>query len=94
MTRTEFFQSHNIDAVREFVRQELCEKNHLEKDAFHMAERLLTRRGEPCGLYFCIYGPRSVRLTAVWDLARRSVFFYDSLGRRIGCAPPPSLVDG
>ena len=71
-----------IDSIREFVRGELCEKNQLEKDAFQMTERLLVQQGKPCGLFFCIYGPRSVRLTAVWDLHRGSVFFYDSLGRR------------
>lgn len=89
MTRSNFMKNYNIDRIREFVRSELCEKNELEKDAFHMAERLLTRNGQPCGLYFCIYGPRSVRLTAVWDLASGSIFFYDSMGRRAACCPPP-----
>ncbi len=79
-----------IDSIREFVRGELCAKNQLEKDAFQMTERLLMQQGKPCGLFFCIYGPRSVRLTAVWDLHRGSVFFYDSLGRRAANHPIPS----
>lgn len=79
----------NFEAVREFIREELCEKNQLEKDAFQMAERLLTRKGQPCGFYFCIYGPRSVRLTAVWDLQKGSILFYDSLGRRAARCPIP-----
>ncbi len=79
----------NFEAVREFIRGELCEKNQLEKDAFQMAERLLTRKGQPCGFYFCIYGPRSVRLTAVWDLHKGSILFYDSLGRRAASCPIP-----
>ena len=78
-----------LATVREFVRGELCQHNQLEKDAFHMSERLLTRKGQPCGFYFCIYGPRSVRLTAVWDLNRGSVVFYDSLGRRAAVLPVP-----
>lgn len=78
-----------VDTIREFVREELCEKNQLEKDAFQMTERLLVRQGEPCGLFFCIYGPRSVRLTAVWDLQSGSIFFYDSLGRRAASHPIP-----
>lgn len=77
----------SIRSVREFVREELCEKNQLEKDAFQMTERLVIRQGQPCGLFFCIYGPRSIRLTAVWDLQRRAVFFYDSLGRRAASYP-------
>ena len=79
----------NFEAVREFIRGELCEKNQLERDAFEMSERVLTRKGQHCGFYFCIYGPRSVRLTAVWDLVKGSIFFYDSLGRRATSCPVP-----
>ena len=82
--------NEDFEAVREFVRDELCERNELEKDAFAMSEMKLTRNGKPCGFYFCIYGPRSVRLTAVWDLGRQSVIFYDSLGRRAECRPVPA----
>ncbi len=79
----------NFEAVREFIRGELCEKNQLERDAFEMSERVLTRKGQHCGFYFCIYGPRSVRLTAVWDLVKGLIFFYDSLGRRATSCPVP-----
>ncbi|MGN6546386.1 MAG: hypothetical protein ACTHK7_15135 [Aureliella sp.] len=82
-------QEERLQTVREFVREELCEKNQLEKNAFQMTERVLVKKGQPCGLFFCIYGPRSVRLTAVWDLDRGSVFFYDSLGRRSASYPTP-----
>jgi hypothetical protein len=89
MPNTTTVTNERIDTVREFIREELCEKNQLEKDAFQMTERLLMRQGTPCGLFFCIYGPRSVRLTAVWDLQRQAVFFYDSLGRRAASCPIP-----
>ncbi len=79
-----------LAAVREYVRDELCERNQLERDAFQLSQRVLNRKGNPCGFYFCIYGPRSVRLTAVWDLQRRAIFFYDSLGRRSACHPVPN----
>ena len=78
-----------LQTVREFVRDELCEKNQLEKNAFQMTERILVKKGQTCGFLFCIYGPRSVRLTAVWDIQRGSVFFYDSLGRRSASRPSP-----
>ncbi|GAB5406010.1 MAG: hypothetical protein Aurels2KO_42410 [Aureliella sp.] len=87
---TEIVEGEEFQQVREFVREELCEKNQLEKDAFQMSQRVLTRGGRPCGFYFCIYGPRSVRLTAVWDLNSGNIFFYDSLGRRAMCCPPPA----
>ncbi len=82
-------QEERLQTIREFVREELCEKNQLEKNAFQMTEKVLVKKGEPCGLFFCIYGPRSVRLTAVWDLQRGSLFFYDSLGRRSASYPSP-----
>lgn len=89
MTPSQIVKENEFEVVREFVREELCEKNQLEKDAFQMSERVLTRQGKACGFYFCIYGPRSVRLTAVWDLQKGSIFFYDSLGRRAAiCATP------
>lgn len=83
--KSRIVKESNFDTVREFVREELCQNNHLEKDAFEMTERVIVRQGKPCGFYFCVYGPRSVRLTAVWDLNSNSVFLYDSLGRRAAC---------
>ncbi|QDV23958.1 hypothetical protein [Aureliella helgolandensis] len=92
MTASQIKEGDRLKAVREFVREELCEKNQLETDAFQMAERVLVRNGKPCGFYFCIYGPRSVRLTAVWDFNKGSIFFYDSLGRRAANCPIAGLV--
>ena len=43
----------------------LCEHNELEVNAFPMTERILVCSGNPCGLYFCLHGPRSVKLTAM-----------------------------
>ena len=91
MTPSQIVKGNDFESVREFVRDELCEKNELEKDAFQMSERLLTRNGKPCGFYFCIYGPRSVRLTAVWDLNKGAILFYDSLGRRAASHPCPNF---
>lgn len=91
MTPSQIVKGNEFEAVREFVRDELCDKNELERDAFQMSERVLTRQGKPCGFYFCIYGPRSVRLTAVWDLKQSLIFFYDSLGRRAASHPAPNF---
>lgn len=91
MSPSQIVKDDNFETVREFVRAELCETNQLEQDAFQMSERVLTRNGEACGFFFCIYGPRNVRLTAVWDLGRNAIFFYDSLGRRAASCPTPQL---
>lgn len=92
MTATQVTKGEQLEQVRDFVRAELCDKNQLERNAFQMSERVLTKRGQPCGLYFCIYGPRSVRLTAVWDFNSGSIFFYDSMGRRAANLPAPAFA--
>lgn len=89
MAPTHKFPERTLEVVREYVRDELSVQNRLERDAFPMAERIVTRKGSPVGFYFCMYGPRSVRLTAVWDLQKKEIFFYDSLGRRSNCQPAP-----
>ena len=68
--------------LRTYVYENICEHNELEPGIFQMTERLLTRGGKPCGVFFCLYGPRSVRLTAIWETDRNSLLFYDSAGER------------
>ncbi len=49
-----------------------------------MTERILTRSGKPCGIYFSLHGPRSVKLTAIWETEKNTVLFYASTGERFG----------
>ena len=72
----------DICALREFVHEVLCNYNQLEIGAFQMTETVLTRSGKPCGMFFCLHGPRSVKLTAVWETDGNSIFFYGSTGER------------
>lgn len=58
------------------------ERRLKEPGAFRLFERTLHRRGRPCGIQFCLAGPRAVRLTAYWEAEKRTVFFYDSTGER------------
>jgi hypothetical protein len=44
-------------------------------------------------MFFCLHGPRSVRITAIWEAARNVVLFYSSTGERFATqqlvvAPP------
>jgi len=48
-----------------------------------MTERILVRGGNPCGIFFCVHGPRSVKLTAIWETERNTILFYGSAGERI-----------
>jgi hypothetical protein len=54
----------------------------LEVNVFNITERILLRGGEPCGIFFCLHGPRSVKLTAVWETERNTILFYGSGGQR------------
>ena len=72
----------NLDDLREFVTEVLCDRDQLEIGAFPMTERILVRGGRPCGMYFCLHGPRSVKFSAIWDAFNNSVLFYGSNGER------------
>ena len=72
----------DLEELRTFVHQTICEHNELEPDVFPTTERILLRRGQPCGLFFCVHGPRSVKFTAIWETDRNMVLFYGSTGER------------
>ena len=74
---------HRPDELRNFVQQAICEHHSLEAAASPMTERTLVRGGKPCGIFFCVQGPRSVKFTAIWDRDKNSVLFYDSAGERL-----------
>ncbi len=74
---------NELDDLRTFVHQTICENNELEVNAFLMTERILVRGGRPCGLYFCLHGPRAVKFTAIWETDRNSVLFYSATGQRV-----------
>ncbi len=60
----------------------LCDHEQLEPNLFPITQRLLHRGGQPCGIQFCLHGPRSVKLVAIWESRDNSVLFYDSAGER------------
>jgi hypothetical protein len=45
-------------------------------------ESPLLRGDRVCGVQFVLHGPRSLRLTAIWDAARGRVLGYDARGER------------
>ncbi len=73
---------YDLDKLREFVMEELCSQSGLLPDAFPMTQRVLYKQGISCGIFYCLHGPRSVRLTAVLDTQMDRVLFYDSKGQR------------
>lgn len=72
----------NLQELKDIVYQTLCDHEKLEVGIFPMTEKVLTRHARPCGVYFCLHGPRSVRFTAIWDTERNTVLFYGASGER------------
>ena len=73
----------DLDDLRKYVHHTICDYGELETNVFEVTERILVRRGRPCGVFFCLHGPRSVKLTAIWETDRNSILFYGSTGQRM-----------
>ena len=77
-------QIDNLNDLRTYVHHTICQQNELQVGAFSVTERILVRGRRPCGMFFCLHGPRSVKLTAIWETDRNTILFYDSSGERSG----------
>jgi hypothetical protein len=75
-------QTFDLPQMRQQVESKLCELGALEPHEFPLTQREVVRRGKTCAIYFCLHGPRSVKLTAIADLKTRSMVFYGSDGVR------------
>ncbi len=74
----------NLEQLREYVELTLCEHEQLEPGAFPLTEQVLMRSGRPCGVYFCLHGPRAVKFSAIWETDANTVLFYGCDGQRFG----------
>ncbi len=72
----------DIKELRELVYITLCNHEQLEPGVFPMTERILLRGGKPCGVYFCLHGPRSVKYTSIWETDKNTILFYGATGER------------
>lgn len=80
---TNSYAAKEIGDLRQYIHESLCNQNELEPGAFPQTEVLLVKQGKPCGLLFCLHGPRSVKLTAIWEIEKNTVLFYGSDGGRL-----------
>ena len=71
-----------LHELRDYVNNILCQHHQLEVGAFPLTERILIRADRPCGIYFCLHGPRAVRFSAIWETQRNTILFYGSTGQR------------
>ena len=79
---TDIQRLDDLNSLRRYVIETLCEKDQLQVNSFPISEQILVRSGTPCGVYFCLHGPRSLRLTAIWETDRNMILFYGSRGER------------
>ncbi len=79
---TQFYQIDTVQDLREYINATLSDHHHLQMGAFQMTERLLTRGGRPCGIYFCLHGPRMLKFSAIWETERNQILFYSAHGER------------
>lgn len=82
----------SLEDLRNFIHIALCQKENLLEHHFPMTELELKRNGQHCGSQFILHGPRSVKLSAVWDRQQNEVLFYDALGRRFARIRIPNTV--
>ncbi len=74
---------HRIEDIRQYVTQTLSNFELLRPESSRLTTRLLTRNDQPCGVYYCLHGPRAVRLTAIWETDANTILFYGSRGERV-----------
>ncbi|MEN6407723.1 MAG: hypothetical protein ABFC77_14790 [Thermoguttaceae bacterium] len=79
---TRFQQIESVHDLREYVNTTICSQYQLQVGAFQMTERVLRRGDKPCGIYFCLHGPRATKFTAIWETDRNQILFYGSCGER------------
>src|SRR4051812_27444840 len=80
-----------VDALCQHVHQTLCEHDQLDLAQTPLQKSLVQRRGQPCGLFFSVQGPRRVKGYAVWTGDENRILFYDSAGVRFA---ETRLMDG
>lgn len=81
-----------LEDLRNFVHLALCHKENLLEHHFPVTELELKQKGKHCGSQFILHGPRSVKLSAVWDRKASEVLLYDTIGRRFARVRLPNLA--
>jgi hypothetical protein len=83
MTVTMIKSIDSLSDLKYFVYQTLCEDHDLLMNAFPTSETVLKRgKLQPCGIMFCLHGPRAVKFTAIWEKESNRILFYGPTGKR------------
>ena len=81
-----------LTELRTFIREMLCAKENLISEQFPVNETILRRGARSCGLQFQLFGPRSIRLGAIWAADHNVIYFYAANGERYLKLPLPHRI--
>ena len=86
-----------LELLLKHVHEVLCHKDQLDPAQTPLAHSVLLRRGQPCGLFCHVQGPRLLKNYAVWAGDENRILFYDGSGERFGEvrlseAPDPRML--
>lgn len=73
----------SMEELRQFVAATLSSIENFRADQFQLSQSTLYRAGKPCGVHFCLQGPRVLCLSAIWETDGNSVLFYGTCGQRM-----------
>jgi hypothetical protein len=79
---TAFLSLPTYDDLRQHVLRTLCKHDQLDPEQTPFFQGLITRAGQPCGLFFQVQGPRHVSTYALWTGEENRILFYDGTGQR------------
>lgn len=65
-----------FEELKQYARSVLCRRADLDLET-PILESTLLRKGRPCGIEYVLLGPRSVRLSSIWEADGDRMLFYD-----------------
>ena len=75
-------QIQSFGDLKSFIYSEICKDHGLLAEGAFTKETVVRRGSEPCGIVFCLYGPRAVQFSAIWEWEGRRALFYNPNGTR------------
>jgi hypothetical protein len=72
-----------METLRHHVLVMLCRHDNLDPLQTPMVQSVIVKRGQPCGLFFQVQGPRRLCNYAVWSVEEKRILYYTSTGERL-----------
>jgi hypothetical protein len=67
----------------QYVLNILCRYDNLDPMQTPLQQALITRHGQPCGLFFQVQGPRLLRNYAIWAGDEDRILYYNCNCERV-----------